>query len=69
MSAQVEQYLSPKEACDHLGIARRTLGRYIAIGVIPEPMRLTARTLRWRLKDLEAAMEKLTTPSRQRVTR
>lgn len=57
MGALESELLSPKEACEYLGICRRSLGRYMATGVIPEPLRLSARMLRWRKKDLDRAME------------
>lgn len=56
--------LSPKEVCEYLGIGRRTLVRYTATGVVPEPIRLTPRALRWRRGDLD---ETLTRRRRKRA--
>ena len=47
MTTQMSELWSPKEVAQHLGIARRTLRRWMVAGYFPRPIRLNGRTLRW----------------------
>jgi predicted DNA-binding transcriptional regulator AlpA len=41
------------------GIGLRTLARWRTQGIIPEPIFVNARVLRWRESDIHAALDKL----------
>lgn len=55
----LEPFLSAKQVANLLGIARRTIWRYVATGLLPEPIRLNARVVRWRRTDLESALARM----------
>ncbi|MFO0880709.1 MAG: hypothetical protein U0840_25535 [Gemmataceae bacterium] len=56
MLADTPTLVSPKELCRMLGIRRRTLFRWIATGLWPEPIRLNARVIRWDFRHVEQAI-------------
>jgi len=43
----MSEFVSPAELAKRLGISRRTLFRLVSAGRLPEPVRLTKRTIRW----------------------
>jgi|YelNatPaOPRAMG01_1025707.scaffolds.fasta_scaffold323599_1 prophage regulatory protein len=43
----MSEFVSPAELAKRLGISRRTLFRLVSAGRLPEPVRLTKRTVRW----------------------
>jgi len=47
------EWVSPKELARRLGISRRSVFRLVSAGKLPEPVRLTARMVRWRWEDVE----------------
>lgn len=47
------QLLDAREVAKILCISMTTLWRYVKQGRIPQPMRLSPRMLRWRLRDIE----------------
>lgn len=59
MSEQNRQQLSPKEVSEELGITPRTLRKWVSEGRWPQPIRYTARLVRWRREDVEAAVGRL----------
>jgi len=47
-------YVDAKTLADKLGISRRTLFRLVSAGKLPQPIRLSKRTVRW---DWQAVQE------------
>ncbi|MGB9879950.1 MAG: helix-turn-helix transcriptional regulator [Anaerolineae bacterium] len=41
------EFVSPTELAKRLGISRRTVFRLVSTGQLPQPIRLTKRTVRW----------------------
>ncbi len=51
--------LSARQVADLLGVHVRTVWRYSQTGIIPQPIRLGQRTVRWRLSDLRDHLDQL----------
>jgi predicted DNA-binding transcriptional regulator AlpA len=51
------ELLTMKDIADMFGVKLRTVKRWRAIGLLPEPSRITGRTLRWSLDDILAWFE------------
>jgi predicted DNA-binding transcriptional regulator AlpA len=45
--------------CVALGRSRYTIRRWIERGILPPPIRMTEQGLAWRLRDIEAALDRL----------
>jgi predicted DNA-binding transcriptional regulator AlpA len=43
-----------------LGVHQSTVMRWVDTGKVPEPLRFSSQTIRWRRKDIEAILEKAT---------
>lgn len=43
--------------CEALGVSRATLRRMVQDGRFPEPVRLSRRTLRWRVDEVNAWLQ------------
>jgi prophage regulatory protein len=52
MSIQQELF-SVKEVASMLGTSRRTVWKLRRVGVLPEPVRLSKRLVRWRRADID----------------
>lgn len=48
------QYLTDRDLAVRFAVARTTIWRWHAEGVLPPPVHLTPGTTRWRLTDIEA---------------
>ena len=46
-------YMDRARLAAHLGIAPGSIARMVKDGHLPEPMRISARVVRWRLEDVE----------------
>ena len=44
---QLPLFMSAREVAVSLGIARRTLDDLVAAGTVPQPIRLSRKTVRW----------------------
>lgn len=63
VTAQRSQLLDTSHVADLLGVTPRTVRRYIAEEpTFPRPIRITARTLRWRAQDIDIWLSTQTTP-------
>ena len=51
------QLLTIGHVAELLRVHRRTVWRLVASGTLPAPLRLAAKTVRWRLADLERALQ------------
>jgi predicted DNA-binding transcriptional regulator AlpA len=51
--------LSPKEVSAELGITTRTLRKWVSEGRWPQPIRYSARSVRWRRGQVDEAAEEL----------
>ena len=51
--------LTAKEVAHRLSIAVRTLYRLVNAGVMPPPIRLSRRLIRWRVTDIDRYLEGL----------
>lgn len=47
------QHLKVQEVAELLGVHRRTVWRLVSSGDLPEPIRISAKVVRWRVVDLE----------------
>jgi len=45
--------------CQALGRSRYTIRRWIDQGIIPKPIAITEQSRAWRLRDIEAALDRL----------
>jgi len=57
--------LRAREAADVLGISQRSFWRLVSAGVLPQPVKLTPRIVRWRAADIEAFVEKAVRPAQE----
>jgi len=46
--------ISQPELCDALGVSRYTLERWTRQGRFPKPIKLTEKTVTWKVSDIEA---------------
>ena len=56
--------LTARPVADLLGVHVRTFWRYSQPGIIPQPIRLGQRTVRWRLSDLRDHLDQLSHPEK-----
>jgi len=56
--------LTARQVADLLGVHVRTVWRYSQTGIIPQPIRLGQRTVRWRLSDLRDHLDQLSQPEK-----
>lgn len=49
-----ERFLRDREVADRLGICRQEVWRRVKIGRLPDPVKLSEKTTRWRLSELIA---------------
>jgi excisionase family DNA binding protein len=49
--------LSTKDVCARLGVDRSTVYRMVKAGKLAAPIQFSARMLRWRASDVEAAID------------
>lgn len=49
-----ERFLRDREVADRLGICRQEVWRRVKLGRLPEPVKLSRKTTRWRLSELIA---------------
>ncbi len=62
---QACQLLTVRDVAAVLKIHPRTVWRMSATGEIPAPLALAPKTIRWRLKDIEAHLAKLAAQAQQ----
>jgi prophage regulatory protein len=53
------KYLRVKSVAQQLDVSESTIWRFVQQGVLPKPIKLTARTTVWRADEIDAAIEKL----------
>ena len=58
------EFLSPAELAKRLNVSRRTVFRFVSAGKLPQPLRLSKRTVRWRWADVEAFLATHERPKR-----
>jgi predicted DNA-binding transcriptional regulator AlpA len=51
--------LTAKEVAHRLSIAVRTLHRLVSAGVVPAPIRITRKIIRWRVGDIDRYLNEL----------
>ena len=51
--------LTAKEVAHRLSIAVRTLHRLVSAGVVPAPIRITRKIIRWRVTDIDCYLKGL----------
>jgi prophage regulatory protein len=49
-----EQLLTLTEVVERYGVTRQTIWRWRREGIFPEPLALSSKVHRWRVRDLEA---------------
>jgi prophage regulatory protein len=54
---ELDQLLSIKDVCDFLSISKRTAWRWVAEGILPQPIRFTARCDRWKASDIQRVID------------
>jgi predicted DNA-binding transcriptional regulator AlpA len=65
----IDQFLSPREAAERLGISLASFWRQVARGALPEPLYPSPKTPRWRLAELVAAVEETRALPREQMAR
>jgi predicted DNA-binding transcriptional regulator AlpA len=55
----VRDLLTKREVARLVGLSVRTIERYVALGLFPQPIRLSRRCVRWRRKHIDAYLERL----------
>ncbi|MEJ5342974.1 MAG: helix-turn-helix domain-containing protein [Thermogutta sp.] len=63
MNARSE-FVSPTELAKRLNVSRRTVFRLVSAGRLPQPIRLSKRTVRWQWADVEEFLAKHERPKR-----
>jgi predicted DNA-binding transcriptional regulator AlpA len=53
----IDEFLSPREAAERLGISLASFWRQVARGSLPEPLYPSPKAPRWRAAELLAAVE------------
>lgn len=53
------KYVRAKQIAKDKGISVSTVWRWVQVGILPKPIKLTNRTTVWRAEDVNAAIEKL----------
>jgi excisionase family DNA binding protein len=48
------QYLNVRQVAELLGVHPRTVWRLVSSGDLPQPIKISAKVVRWRVADLEA---------------
>lgn len=48
------EYLSDKDLAHRYKVRRETVWRWVKIGSLPKPIRITGGTTRWKLSEIEA---------------
>lgn len=51
-----QRYLTAQEVCGYVACSRSQLDALVRAGTLPEPIRLTARMLRWDRQAIDAAL-------------
>ncbi len=51
--------LRVEQVARRLAVGRRTVWRWLALGKLPPPVRLSRACVRWRSEDIEAHLERL----------
>lgn len=54
VEATASPFMTAAEVAQMLRIRPRTLGDMVAAGVVPQPFKLTRKTVRWQRADIEA---------------
>lgn len=57
MQPKEDRLISVKQVSVLLGIGSSTVWRWVQIGMLPRPLKLSERTTRWRLSDIENVIE------------
>ncbi|MBC7076696.1 MAG: AlpA family phage regulatory protein [Synergistales bacterium] len=52
----MSEFLSPADLAKRLGVSRRTVFRFVSAGKLPQPIRLTRRTVRWQWEAVQEWM-------------
>jgi len=58
------ELVSAEQLAKRLSVSRRTIFRLVASGRLPQPLRLSKRTVRWRWADVEEFLAKHERPKR-----
>jgi predicted DNA-binding transcriptional regulator AlpA len=53
------EWLSKKEVARKVGVSPRTVNRYVALGLLPQPVRFSRTCVRWRRQDLDESLDRL----------
>lgn len=59
-----EQLLTVTDLCERLKLSRGGIYNMVRVGTLPKPVKLSARCVRWRPEDVEAAIARLVDRSR-----
>lgn len=66
-----EKLMTSAETCEYLNLSDSTLFRLRRDGAFPEPLQLGPRTIRWKRKDIDDYLTRITpeqpTPSKYKV--
>ena len=52
------EYVSDKDLARRYNVRRETVWRWVKIGSLPKPIRITGGTTRWKLSEIEAFEER-----------
>ncbi len=58
-----DPWLTPAEVCQRVCMSKPTLYRHLAAGAFPDPVRFTARIVRWRASTIAAWEAALAQPA------
>lgn len=59
MTSVPPELLTAKEVARKLRVGVRTVWRWVALGKLPQPMRFSASTVRWRPEDIQRYLDRL----------
>jgi predicted DNA-binding transcriptional regulator AlpA len=60
LSAQDSVLVNLADVSKILGVHQSTIMRWVETGKVPEPLRFSSQTIRWRRKDIEAILARAT---------
>ena len=63
----IHRYRSIKEVCEEFGVSRSTVYTWMKAGLLPEPVQITRRCVRFLAEDLEALNKELISKGRKEL--
>jgi prophage regulatory protein len=66
LDPQTDMLITVRDLAELLSVNRRTVWRWLRAGILPRPVRLTTRTVRWRASVVQRFLDDAGTGGRRR---